>query len=204
MGEVESRVLSATFTLEHVSPFPLWYRLHPLALKCVRMSHPAIYPPAKLSLIEHTVFSIDAALPRRIHEEIQRYADEDQIPWATEAQHALRLYRESFMTREDYARDNIEDRIRALRQRPRKLSPSKREELRGRVLEEIFQLHSEGRIGTLTLSIELYNFVRSRIESGKAISVADIFIEALPFLRAERGKIPCRCVDGMFSPLDFY
>jgi hypothetical protein len=163
------------------------------------MSRSPIYPPTKLSSIEHTVFSIDVILPSHFGDEIQRYADEDRIPWATEAVHALALYRHSFMTPDDHARENLEDRIRALSENPLTLTSPEVDELRRRGQEEISDRRHAGEIGELILPIELYNFVRSSIESGVASSIGDLFGNALPLLRAERGR-SARCSDVMFLP----
>jgi hypothetical protein len=166
------------------------------------MLHAAVYPPVKLSSIDDTIFSIDAEVPAEVRHQIQRYAEEDCIPWATEAEHALALYRNSFMSPDDHARANLEDRIRALSEPLPKIGSKRRDNLRRHGQREIDLRRAAGEIGNFILPIELYDFVRSSLESGKASSVAEIFTNALPFLIAERGNLS-RCRDAMSIPLEF-
>jgi hypothetical protein len=120
-----------------------------------------------------------------------------------QAEYLLTDYRESFMTREDHAREHIGGMIHALSIRPpKKMSAKKWDALRSRVYLEISQLKAAGTIGSLVVSFEIYNFIRAEIESGAADSVADIFMKAFPFLRSE-GPKPGRCTDASFFPLDF-
>lgn len=81
------------------------------------------------------------------------------------------------MTPDHHARENLEDRIRALSENPLTLTSPEVDELRRRGQKEI---------GALLLPIELYNFVRSSIESGAPFSIGDLFGNTLPLLRAER------------------
>src|SRR4051812_43995016 len=66
-----------------------------------------IVPPVPLPSPLEAVFSINVDLNNEVEEELRRYAAEDWNSWRDQAKNALMFYRESFMTPEDHARDNL-------------------------------------------------------------------------------------------------
>ena len=86
-------------------------------------SSPALFPPVELSSNGETIFSIQVEPAGDVKEELERYAAEDKTPVEAQVRNALTFYRESFMTREDHARDTMAFAVREFcRPRPGRLS----------------------------------------------------------------------------------
>ena len=64
-----------------------------------------VHAPVQLSSLGVTLFSVEIRVPSPVFDQFARYATEDRISWETAAKNALMFYRESLMTREDYARE---------------------------------------------------------------------------------------------------
>ena len=152
-----------------------------------------VLPPVQFQTTKQMLFSIDVCLPAELNQELQRYADEDLSLWEKKAEEALVFYRESFMTGDNYAHESILWIVRhllALPEPPTVLSPKKRRELYERARAEAAQLRADGRLGNLIVPEEVYEFVKSKMESGDFESATAVLVAAIPFLRAERGKPP--------------
>lgn len=149
-----------------------------------------IFPPVRLPSVEGLVFSVAADLSPDVEQEIQQYADEDRISWESQAENSLMFYRESFMTREDHARENIAWGIRNFRppKHRKKRSLKQWKSFVCRVNEEVSQYRAAGALGNLLLPEELWQFVKLKIEAGAFASPAEVLTAAMPFLRTERGK----------------
>ena len=126
-----------------------------------------------------------------VKEELERYAAEDKIPIETQVRNALTFYRESFMTREDHARDTMAFAVRQFcLPGPVKLSRKMQNALANQVNEELGHFRAAGSLGNVLVPQELYEFVRSKIANGEFTSLAELLAAAMPALRAERGKSP--------------
>jgi len=154
-------------------------------------SSPDLFAPVDLFSNGETIFSIQVEPAGDVKEELERYAAEDKIPIETQVRNALTFYRESFMTREDQARDTLALAVREFcRPGPRKLSRKMQNALVNRVNEELSQFRAAGSLGNVLVPQELYEFGRSKIASGEFSSPTDLLTAAMPSLRAERGKPP--------------
>jgi hypothetical protein len=154
-------------------------------------SSPDLFTPVELSSNGETIFSIQVEPAGDLREELERYAAEDRIPIETQVRNALTFYRESFMTREDHARETLAFAVREFcRPRHGKLSRKMRNALASQLDEELRNLRAAGSLGNVLLPQELYEFVRSKIASGEFSSPTDLLTAAMPSLRAERGKSP--------------
>jgi hypothetical protein len=154
-------------------------------------SSPHLFPPVELSSNGETIFSIQVEHAGNLREELERYSAEDKIPIQTHVRNALTFYRESFMTREDHARDTLEFAVREFcRPRHEKLSRKTRNALASQLNEELRNLRAAGSLGNVLLPQELYEFVIRKLASGEFSSPAALLAAAMPSLRAERGKPP--------------
>ena len=150
-----------------------------------------IFPPVELSSNGETIFSAQVEPAGGVKQELERYAAEDSNLIETQVRNALTFYRESFMTREDHARDTLAFAVREFcRPGPRKLSRKMQNALMNRVNEELRHFRAAGSLGNVLVPQELYEFVRSKIASGEFSSPTDLLTAAMPSLRAERGKSP--------------
>jgi hypothetical protein len=150
-----------------------------------------LFPPVELSSNGETIFSIQVEPAGDVKEELERYAAEDNIPVEPQVRNALTFYRESFMTREDHARETLAFAVREFcRPRHGKLSQKMRNALASQLNEELRNLRATGSLGNVLLPQELYEFVRRKIASGEFSSAAQLLAAAMPSLRAERGKSP--------------
>jgi hypothetical protein len=70
------------------------------------------FPPVQLSSLDVTPFSIELRVPSPVSDELEQYATDDGCSWEKAAENALMFFRESFMTREDHAKENIEWAVR--------------------------------------------------------------------------------------------
>ena len=149
-----------------------------------------IFPPVRLSTVDVTVYSIELRIPSAVSEELERYAIADGTSWKRKAKDALMFYRESFMTREDHAKANVEWTIRNFCRPPgrRRLSRKERERLYRRVVTELSELRANSSLGNLIVSDEIYFFLRRKMQSGTFASPIEVLEAAMPCLRAERGK----------------
>ena len=148
-----------------------------------------IFPPVELSFLEEKLFSIQ--IDPGADEELDRYVVEDGLSLDYQARYALTLYRESFMTREDHAKDNIAWCLRNLgSQASKPLSRNERNAITRRLNREMSQLMAAGRLGNLLLPQEVYGFVKQKVESGEFASASEVLSAAMPFLRAQRGTWP--------------
>jgi hypothetical protein len=73
---------------------------------------PGILPPVHLNALDTTLYSIVIRTPSPVSDALKQFAAEEQITWERAAENALLFYRESFMTREDHARENLDWTIR--------------------------------------------------------------------------------------------
>ena len=154
-------------------------------------SSPDLFAPVELSSNGETIFSIQVEPAGDVKEELERYVAEDRLPVETQVRNALTFYRESFMTREDHARDNLAFAVRQFcNPRQGKLSRKMQNALADRVNKELRHFRAGGSLGNVLVPQELYEFVRSKIASGEFSSPTDLLTAAMPSLRAERGKSP--------------
>ena len=156
----------------------------------IHRTESGIFPPVQLPSLEGPLFSVSVSPAADIAAELERYAHEDRDSWDEQAENALMFYRESFMTREDHARENIDWAIRNFGPpRPlRKRSPKRRDAFVRRIKAELSELRASGAIGNLILPEAESKFVARKIESGDFASPTEVLAAAMPFLRAERGK----------------
>lgn len=152
-----------------------------------------IFEPVKLTSLNQVIFTVEVALPTVIQEELTRYGNEDMnSSWALQAQNAILFYRESFMTREDHAREHIAWALENFGppERKKRLSVREIKETTRRANEELSALKEAGAIGNLGLPKESYEFVREKVRSGEFTSPTEVLLAAMDSLRAERGKSP--------------
>lgn len=151
-----------------------------------------VFPPLRLSSLDVTLYSIELRVPSPASEELGRYAMEADIPWRRAAENALMFYSESFMTREDHARENFEWLI--LNFGPpkpvRRLSRRQQEVLARRLDRELSEAKENGRLGNLIVPANIYAFVRRKIEGGTFASPTEVMEAAMPFLLAHRHEPP--------------
>jgi hypothetical protein len=147
-----------------------------------------IFPPVELSFLEEKLFSIQISPEAEIQEELERYALESGVSVSYQARYALTLYRESFMTREDHAKENIAWGFRNFRPAKSKLSIKKRNAISRRLHQDISERMTAATLGNLLVPQELHEFVKRKVESGEFASPTDLLTAAMPFLRAQRGK----------------
>jgi hypothetical protein len=154
-------------------------------------SSPDLFSPVELSSNGETIFSTQVEPAGDVKEELERYVAEDRIPIETQVRNALTFYRETFMTREDHARETLAFAVREFcRPRHGKLSRKMRNALVSKLNEELRNLRAAGSLGNVLLPQELYEFVRHKIASGEFGSAAELLTAAMPSSRAERGKSP--------------
>lgn len=147
-----------------------------------------IFPPVELSFLDEKLFSIQISPEAEIQEELERYALEYGAGVGYTARYALTLYRESFMTREDHAKDNIAWYVRNLRPSKSKLSIEERNAITRRLHQETSELIKAATLGNLLVPQELHEFVKRKVESGEFTSPTDLLAAAMPFLRAQQGR----------------
>jgi hypothetical protein len=148
------------------------------------MSEREVFPPVQLSSSNATLYSVEIRTPSPVRDELTRYAVETGVPWDTIANNALMLYRESFMTRDDHARENVAWMIRNVGippKRARRLSLKQRELQYRRTTAELSQLRENGALGNLALDEEAYRYVVQGIESGAFASPTALVETALLF-----------------------
>jgi len=150
-----------------------------------------IFRPASFSFIEEKVFSIQINPSIEDQEELDRYVLEDGLSLTYQARYALTLYRESFMTPADHAKDNVGWYLRNLgSQEFGPLSMDERNAISRRLNLEMSQLVANGALGNLVLPQELYEFVKGKVETGEFASPTEVLTAAMPFLRDHRGQSP--------------
>lgn len=153
---------------------------------------PGMFPPLRLSCLDVTIYSVQIQVPSTVSEKLEQYAGEAKIPWKAVAEKALMFYRESFMTREDYARENVEWMVRNFGppKPAKRLSDRQREELDQRVKLELSAAKANRRLGNLILPVEIYSFIRRKIQGSTFASPTEVLEAALPSLNAHRGESP--------------
>jgi hypothetical protein len=171
-----------------------WYRVtvgktfQPYNRRMNQRAESGIFPPVKLSFLEERLFSIQISPEAEIQEELERSALEYGVNVAYQARYALTLYRESFMTQEDHAKDNIAWYVRNFRPPKSKLSIEERNAITRRLHQEISELTTAATLGNLLVPQELHEFVKRKVELGEFSSPTDLLTAAMPFLRAQQGR----------------
>jgi hypothetical protein len=153
---------------------------------------PGVFAPLRLSSLDLTLYSIELRVPSPVSEELQRFAAEAKIPWKSAAENALMFYRESFMTREDHARENVQWMIGDFGppKPARRLSRTQREALDRRIMRELSEARADRKLGNLIVPPEIYAFVRRQIEGGTFASPTQVLEAAMPSLLAHRHEPP--------------
>jgi hypothetical protein len=153
---------------------------------------PGAFAPLRLSSLDLTLYSIELRVPSPVTEKLQRFAAETKIHWKSAAENALMFYRESFMTREDHARENVEWTIRNFGPpRPvRHISQEQREALDQQIMREVSEARANRKLGNLIVPPEIYAFVRRKIEGGTFASPTEVLEAAIPSLLAHSHEPP--------------
>jgi hypothetical protein len=154
---------------------------------------PGVFPPLRLTSLDGTLYSIELRVPSPVSEELERFAAEAEISLERAAGNALMFYRESFMTREDHARENVEWYILNFgppKPPARRLSHKQHQRLDLRLEREVSEARANGKLGNLFVPANIYMFVRRKIEGGTFASPTEVLEAALPCLLAHRGESP--------------
>jgi hypothetical protein len=151
-----------------------------------------VFPPLRLSCLELTLYSIELRVPSPVSEELDRFAAEAEIPWERAAENALMFYRESFMTRYDHARENIDWAVLNFGPPKRQRRLSRREYLvrERRLNRELSEARANGKLGNLIVPANIYAFVCRKIEGGTFASPTEVLEAAMPSLFAHRHEPP--------------
>ena len=131
-----------------------------------------IYPPINIGTDRAgNYYSVMISLPPEVDAELKSYAQNDGDSWIIQVHGALYQYRLPFMTRETYIQE-FKEMIEEGRNsgEGKTVTVELFNEIRSKAkerLDKIQALEKEGLVGNLPLPVELYEFVKEKIDSKK-------------------------------------